>query len=103
MIGNEIQRYGLADKACDLIAKLGVRWASSVLGKSTLAEQSPGFVGVYDGLHSLPAVKAAVENADMLVTLGCVYPVSYASPVQNSFGHMGQVYDGKVRVKTAAQ
>jgi indolepyruvate decarboxylase len=103
LIGTEIARYGLADKATDLIAKLGVRWATTVLGKSTLSEQGAGFVGVYEGAHSLPAVKTAVENADMLLTLGCVYPLSYASLVQNAFGRMVQVYDGKVRIKTAAK
>jgi indolepyruvate decarboxylase len=103
LIGTEIQRYDLADKASDLIAKLGVRWATTVLGKSTLAEQGAGFVGVYEGAHSLPAVRTAVENADMLVTLGCVYPLSYASLVQSSFGRMVQIYDGRVRIKTAAK
>src|SRR5262249_36176664 len=101
LLGEEIQRYKLADKAADLIAKLGIRWATSVLGKSILDEQGAGFVGVYDGAHSLPAVKSIVESADMLVTLGCAYPVSYAKLVQNSFGRMVEVYDGKVRIKTA--
>jgi len=34
LVGREIQRYGLADKVGDLIAKLGVRWATAVLSKS---------------------------------------------------------------------
>jgi len=103
LVGHEIQRYGLADKVADLIAKLGVRWATAVLSKSVLPEQGAGWIGVYDPPHSLPAVKAAVENADVLVTLGAVFPNGYASLVQSAFGRMVQVYDGKVRIKTGAK
>lgn len=103
LIGEEIQRYGLADKVLDLIAKLGVRWASSLLAKSTLAEQGAGWVGVYDPPHSHADVKTAVEHADLLVTLGSVYPGGYASMVQNSFDQIVQIYDGKVRIKTPAK
>ena len=52
LVGQEIQRYGLADKVGDLIAKLGVCWATTVLSKSVLAEQGSGWIGVYDPPHS---------------------------------------------------
>ena len=42
LIGTEVARYGLADAVADLIAKLGVRWASDMLSKSTLAENGRG-------------------------------------------------------------
>jgi indolepyruvate decarboxylase len=103
LIGTEIQRYGLADKAADLIAKLGIRWATALLAKSTLAEQGAGWVGVYDPPQSQAAVKNAVEQADLLVTLGCVFPNGYAPLLQRAFGRMVQVYDGKVRIKTGAK
>jgi indolepyruvate decarboxylase len=103
LVGTEIQRYGLADATASLIAKLGVRWATGLLSKSTLAEQGDGWVGVYDPPHSHADVKGAVEQSDLLVTLGCVFPNGYASLVQNSFGRMVQVYDGKVRIKTGAK
>jgi indolepyruvate decarboxylase len=103
LVGVEIQRYGLADEVADLLAKLGVRWATALLGKSTLAEQGVGWIGVYDPPHSLTSVKNAVERADLLVTLGCVFPNGYAALVQSAFGHMVQIYDGKVRIKTAAR
>jgi indolepyruvate decarboxylase len=103
LVGTEIQRYGLADKAADLIAKLGVRWATALLAKSTLAEEGAGWIGVYNPSHSRASVKDAVENADLLLTLGCVFPNGYANLVQSAFGRMVQVYDGKVRVKTGAK
>jgi indolepyruvate decarboxylase len=101
LVGTEIARYGLADKVADLIAKLGVRWATALLAKSTLAEQGNGWIGVYDPPHSQAAVQSVIENADLLVTLGCVFPNGYAALVQNAFGRMVQIYDGKVRIKTA--
>lgn len=103
LIGEEIQRYGLAAKAAAVIAKLGVSWASSLLAKSTLAEQGPGWVGVYDPPHSVPTIKTAVEGADLLVTLGCVYPNGYSRLFNNNgAAKIVQIYDGKVRVKGAA-
>jgi indolepyruvate decarboxylase len=103
LVGTEVQRYGLADKVVDLIGNLGVRWAAALLAKSALAEQGAGWVGVYDPPHSPPGVKTAVEHADLLVTLGCVFPNGYAPLAQSAFGRMVQIYDGKVRIKTAAK
>jgi indolepyruvate decarboxylase len=103
LVGTEVQRYRLADKTADLIAKLGVRWATQLLAKSTLAEQGAGWMGVYDPPHSQAAVKTAVEQADLLVTLGCVFPNGYGTLLQTAFGRMVQIYDGKVRIKTGAK
>jgi len=103
LVGAEIQRYGLADKIADLIAKLGVRWATALLAKSTLAEQGPGWVGVYDPPHSLAAVGSAVKNADVLLMLGCVFPNGYANLVTSRKDHIVWAYDGKARVKTGAR
>ena len=103
LVGTEIQRYGLADDVADLIAKLGVRWASDMLAKSTLAEEGSGWIGVYDPPYVPAAIRQPVEQADLLVTLGCVFPNSYAPLVRNAFGRMVVVYDGKVRVKSGAK
>jgi indolepyruvate decarboxylase len=103
LVGAEIARYGLADKVADLIGKLGVRWATALLAKSALAEQGAEWIGVYDPPHSQPAVRDAVEHADLLVTLGTVFPNGYASLVQQAFARTIQIYDGKVRIKTGAK
>ena len=101
LVGTEIQRYGLADKVADLVAKLGVRWATALQSKSALPEQGAGWIGVYDPPHSQVAVKNAVEQSDLLLTLGCVYPGGFVPLVTNGSGHIVQVYDGKVRIKGA--
>jgi indolepyruvate decarboxylase len=98
LIGIEVARYGLADAVADLIAKLGVRWGSDMLSKSTLAEQGAGWIGVYDPPYVPQAIAAQVESTDLLVTLGCVYPNSFASLITQKFNSMVAVYDGKVRV-----
>ena len=98
LIGTEVARYGLADAVADLIAKLGVRWASDMLSKSTLAETGAGWIGVYDPPYVPQAIRTQVESADLLVTLGCVYPNSFAPLVAQKFSSMVAVYDGRVRI-----
>jgi indolepyruvate decarboxylase len=99
LIGTEVARYGLSDAVADLIANLGVRWASDMLSKSTLAEEGPGWIGVYDPPYVPQAIRTQVESTDLLVTLGCVFPNSFANLVTQKFNNMVAVYDGKVRVK----
>ena len=98
LIGTEVARYGLADAVADLIAKLGVRWASDMLSKSTLAETGAGWIGVYDPPYVPQAIRTQVESADLLVTLGCVYPNSFAPLVAQKYSSMVAVYDGRVRI-----
>jgi indolepyruvate decarboxylase len=99
LVGTEIQRYGLADKVADLIAKLGVRWASALTAKSTLAEKGKGWTGVYHPPYSQPAARQAVENADLLVMLGCMFPNGYAQLVKGNNDRIVSAYDGKVKIK----
>jgi indolepyruvate decarboxylase len=103
LVGAEVQRYGLADKVAGLIAKLGVRWSTALLAKSTLPEAGPGWAGVYDPPHSSPAAAAAVEHADLLVMLGAVFPNGYAPLVTGGAGHIVSAYDGAVKVKGGAK
>ncbi|WP_341720532.1 thiamine pyrophosphate-binding protein [Micromonospora sp. FIMYZ51] len=98
LVGAEIQRYGLADQVADLITKLGVRWSTALLAKSVLAEQGKGWVGVYDPPRPGPA-REAVEQADLLLTLGCVFPNGYAQLLASRREHIVSVYDGTVRIR----
>ena len=103
LVGSEVQRYGLADGTADLIAKLGVRWSTALLAKSTLAEQGTGWVGVYDPPHSVPAAADAVEHADLIVMLGCVFPNGYGPLVTSRIGQIVSAYDGTVRITGGAK
>ena len=103
LVGTEIQRYGLGDQVADLIAKLGVRWSTTLLAKSTLAEQGNGWVGVYNPPHSRPSAANAVQQADLLLTLGCVFPNGYAPLVTKRRDHIVSAYDGTVKIKGGAK
>ncbi|MFD0886019.1 thiamine pyrophosphate-dependent enzyme [Streptosporangium algeriense] len=103
VVGTEIQRYGLADKAAALIAKLGVRWSTALIAKSTLVEQGNGWVGVYNPPHSAPTAANAVANADLILMLGCVFPGGYTTLVTNGTNRIISVYDGKVKIKSGAK
>src|SRR5215210_2705270 len=103
LIGTEVQRYGLAGQVKDLITKLGTRWSTALLAKSALPESGTGWVGVYNPPRSLPAVANAVEKADLLLLLGCVFPNGYG-PLVTSRGHqIVSAYDGKVKIQGGAK
>lgn len=102
LLGIEVQRYGLAADAERLMRKLGIPWSTTLLAKSVIAEQTPGFVGVYGGENAAPAVLRAVEDADAILTLGCVFGRQYRRLAVNARGKMASAYDGGVRIRQAA-
>ncbi|GAA3592260.1 thiamine pyrophosphate-binding protein [Nonomuraea rosea] len=102
LVGTEIQRYGLADKVAALIAKLGIRWSTALLAKSALDEEGSGWLGVYAPPRSRPAVTNAVDRADLVVMLGCVFPSGWAALVRDT-GRVVTAYDGKVKIKAGAK
>jgi indolepyruvate decarboxylase len=103
LIGTEVQRYGLADQVKDLIAKLGTRWSTALLAKSALPEAGTGWVGVYNPPRSRPAVANAVEKADVLLMLGCVFPNGYGPLVTSRDRHIVSAYDGQVKIQGGAK
>lgn len=77
LLGAEVLRHGLSSKAAALIERLGVPYATTLLGKSAVAESTSGFAGVYLGARSAPALRSAVDEADVVVALGCILGRSY--------------------------
>jgi indolepyruvate decarboxylase len=98
LVGAEVQRYGLADKATELIAALGVRYATALLAKSAVG-MGTGWLGTYNPPHASATVRTAVETADVLLMLGCVFPNGYANLLGSRLGHIIWAHDGKVRVR----
>ncbi|MFT4582612.1 MAG: TPP-dependent 2-oxoacid decarboxylase [Gammaproteobacteria bacterium] len=72
LAGVEIHRFGLQDQLVNLIERSGIRFATTIMGKSVVPETTPGFVGVYAGILSDPAVRAAVEQSDCILNLGAM-------------------------------
>jgi indolepyruvate decarboxylase len=101
LLGIEIQRYGLEDAVTALVERWALPWATTFLAKSVIADATPGFVGVYGGQHAVPAVRHAIEDADVLLAIGCVMGRQYRELVKDSAGLI-RVADGGVRFPGAA-
>jgi len=69
-MGHEIGRYHLQDKAKELLQLTGIPFVTSLLGKSVLAEDTPGFLGVYEGVFTSPSARPYIDNSDCIVALG---------------------------------
>jgi TPP-dependent 2-oxoacid decarboxylase len=55
-----------------LIDRSRIRFATTIMGKSVVAESTPGFVGVYAGSLSNAQVRRAVEDSDCILNLGAM-------------------------------
>ncbi len=70
VLGVEVQRRGLQDPVLRLLANTGIPAAVTLLGKSVIGEESPGFLGVYAGAGSRPTVREAIESSDAVLLIG---------------------------------
>lgn len=69
-VGHEIQRFGLADVVLKFAEKYRIPIISSLLGKTTIDEHHPLFVGVYMGQLSNPQVIEFVDQCDCAFVFG---------------------------------
>jgi indolepyruvate decarboxylase len=70
--GVEIHRFGLQDKLLQLIDKTNIPVVSTVLSKSTISEDHPSYLGVYEGAMGFQPVREYVESSDCLILLGAL-------------------------------
>ncbi|MGV3345030.1 alpha-keto acid decarboxylase family protein [Enterobacteriaceae bacterium LUAb1] len=63
-------RYGLSDALNRWMAEVPLPHATLLMGKGLFNEQQPGFVGTYAGKASASATRAAIEDADVIITAG---------------------------------
>ena len=96
IIGEEIQRYGLAPKVLTLVNKLGIPWTTTLVAKSALPESHSKFLGVFNGEHAPMAVRKAIAAADFLVSLGAVFGAGHASIIRPKLPRMIRAWDGQV-------
>src|SRR5690348_5467731 len=69
-----------------------------MLAKSVLPESTKGFAGVYAGSRSTPSVDALVDNADLIVALGCVFGRQYRTLAERTGKGLLAVGDGAARM-----
>jgi indolepyruvate decarboxylase len=67
-----VSRFKLQRSLRALIETLGCPFAAMAMDKGVLSETHPQFVGTYSGAASSPAVRAAVEGADLVIDAGGV-------------------------------
>jgi indolepyruvate decarboxylase len=65
-----VSRLGLQSQLQDFVDASGMPFATMFGDKSTLDEQQPSFIGMYDGRLMNPDVRAYVESCDQVVTVG---------------------------------
>jgi indolepyruvate decarboxylase len=71
LAGVEIHRFGLQNELTRLAEKACIPIATSLLGKSAIAENHPLFVGVYEGQMCREELREFVEESDCILMLGC--------------------------------
>ncbi|WP_433565553.1 alpha-keto acid decarboxylase family protein [Nocardia sp. CA-151230] len=79
-----VDRVGATDRLRTLVGPTpGLPHATLAWGKTVVDESAPNFLGVYTGAASPPQVRAAVEDAERLVTIG----VQYTDSITAGFSH----------------
>lgn len=68
--GIEIQRFGLQELFMQLVETTGIPFATTPLSKSTLSEDHPLFIGVYEGAVGREQARQTVEESDCLLMFG---------------------------------
>lgn len=72
IVGAQVGRYGLRGVVQDLIEKAGLPFTSMFMGKGTLSEAHPSFIGVYNGRILAPEVRDFVEQGDLVLSIGAI-------------------------------
>ena len=94
LLGIELARYGLGPRAAELVRALGARYATTLLAKSVIGEDTPGFSGVHDGSRAPAAVRTVIDGADALLALGCIFEAQHAEMVAKTARHLIRIADG---------
>jgi indolepyruvate decarboxylase len=68
--GVEIERFGLMPELKELVEKLNLPVATSLMGKAVLPENHPNFIGNYFGKVGPESVRQYVEQSDCILALG---------------------------------
>ncbi len=72
MVGVEVRRYGIEDKAAALARRLGLPVVTSFMGRGLLADSDAPLLGTYLGVAGKPEITELVERSDALCLLGVI-------------------------------
>jgi len=99
--GQEVRRFGLESLLLEIVEETGFPFASDLLAKGLVPENTPGFVGCYDGASASEKTKRLVEQADWLLGLGNLVTDDFLQLVKDSYGTMSLAWNNSVRVGTS--
>jgi len=71
--GVEIVRFDLMDKLRELVERVNIPVATSIMGKAVLPERHPNFIGNFFGVMGPDAVRHTVEQSDCVLALGMLF------------------------------
>lgn len=71
LVGVEIHRFGLHNELIQFVERTDIPMASTLLGKSAVAESHPLHIGIYEGKMCRDEVRQYVEGSDCILLLGC--------------------------------
>ena len=71
--GVEVARYGIEDSVAEFAKKANIPIVSTFLGKSSVAEIEPLYLGIYAGIVADEAVRQYVESSDCVVLIGVLF------------------------------
>lgn len=70
LAGVEIHRFQLQNKLLQLIEKVNIPVAETLLGKSVINEMHPNYLGIYEGAMGNEYARQYVESSDCIILLG---------------------------------
>lgn len=72
MVGTLVGRYEIRTQTQQLIEKAGLPFTSMFMGKGTLSESHPNFIGTYNGQILAEEVREFVEGGDLVLSVGTI-------------------------------
>lgn len=69
-IGNEIAIFNLQEKILKILQMTNLPFVVSFLGKSVLSENTPNFLGIYEGVFTNPQASEYIKQSDLMISLG---------------------------------
>ncbi|MCW3052146.1 MAG: pyruvate decarboxylase [Chthonomonadales bacterium] len=97
-LGVEIQRYGFQSVAQGIIDAGGLPFTTTSLGKTTLDESQPAFLGTYSGPASPLVTRELMLKTDLPIALGTIITDDYLDIMNTKFGEMIEATDEEIRV-----
>lgn len=99
--GLEVQRFGLQGLLMEIVRETGAPFATDLLAKGVVPENTPGFVGCFDGASAQPKTRRLMQKADWVLGLGNLVTDDFLDFAANSYGRISLAWNNSVRVGSA--